>query len=126
VHPEAVHKNTWLEFQVKWKGYPLSHDKSDWVKEKDLACRQLVCKTLLDVSVDIYSQLSSVSALRPHPFTCPKVLGSTPNLTLISRILTFVLAQQHHFDLSLQFVRQQIGVVMASGAATNCTPRGSD
>jgi hypothetical protein len=33
---------TWLEFQVKWKGQPLTNDEEDWVHEKDLACPKLV------------------------------------------------------------------------------------
>ncbi|BDA50272.1 probable DNA (cytosine-5)-methyltransferase 3 [Coccomyxa sp. Obi] len=31
-------KNSWIVFQVKWKGYDLCNTADEWVKEDDLAC----------------------------------------------------------------------------------------
>jgi hypothetical protein len=42
LNPITDDSATWLEFQVKWKGHPLTHTEEDWVHEKDLACPKLV------------------------------------------------------------------------------------
>lgn len=35
-------KNSWLVFQVQWKGYDLCNAAEEWVKEEDLACEAKV------------------------------------------------------------------------------------
>ena len=35
-------KNSWLIFQVQWKGYDLCNAAEEWVKEDDLACEAKV------------------------------------------------------------------------------------
>jgi hypothetical protein len=35
-------KNSWLIFQVQWRGYHLCNSRDEWVLEKDLGCEAKV------------------------------------------------------------------------------------
>ena len=41
-------KNSWPLFWIKWKGYPVTGQADEWVREEDLSCPVPVRYTLID------------------------------------------------------------------------------
>ena len=41
-------KNSWPLFWIKWKGYPVTGQAEEWVREEDLSCPVPVRYTLID------------------------------------------------------------------------------
>lgn len=53
--PDTLVHATWLEFHVKWKGYPLAQEEG-WVKQKHLGCPDLVGRALTLVSSSLLQE----------------------------------------------------------------------